>query len=253
VLCSMVMSTVLLPVTAPLFAYAVIGPALTLSPSALGFKLFALLAGSALVGFIVRWIAGANAIEQHKEAINGFNILVLFVFVAAVMESVATRLLATPMITIGLAALAFVVFFTVLCLTTVVFASAGRERALTVGFMTAQRNVGLMLAASGGALPDLTWLYFAFSYFPIYVSPLLLQPLARWMIARAPDTIDVGRRGNEECQAARRPRRLPAGAPPLRGDRRRGRRPARLVGVRLRRGHHPASGAPGICLGSVLQ
>ena len=42
-----------------------------------------------------------------------------------------------------------------------------------------------MLAASGGALPDLTWLYFAFSYLPIYVSPLLLQPLARRMIARA--------------------------------------------------------------------
>jgi hypothetical protein len=51
--------------------------------------------------------------------------------------------------------------------------------------MASQRNVGLMLAASGGALPDLTWLYFAFSYLPIYVSPLLLQPLARRMIARA--------------------------------------------------------------------
>jgi hypothetical protein len=185
VLCTMVTSTALLPVTAPLFAYAFIGPALTLSPLALGLKLFAMLAGSALVGFTMRWFAGPTAIERQKEAISGFNILVLFVFVAAVMESVAARLLSTPMITIGLAALAFVVFFAVLCLTTLVFASAGRERALTVGFMASQRNVGLMLAASGGALPDLTWLYFAFSYFPIYVSPLLLQPLARRMIARA--------------------------------------------------------------------
>src|SRR5574341_1067454 len=167
VLCTMVTSTALLPFTAPLFAYAFIGPALTLSPLALGLKLFAILAGSALVGF---------------------NVLVLFVFVAAIMESVAARFLAAPMITIGLAALAFVVFFAVLCLTTLLFASEGRERALTLGFMASQRNVGLMLAATGGALPDLTWLYFAFSYFPIYLSPLLLEPLARRMIARAQTT-----------------------------------------------------------------
>ena len=179
VLCTMVTSTALLPVTAPLFAYTFIGPALTLSPLALGLKLFALLAGSALIGFTVRRLAGPTAIERQRDAINGFNILVLFVFVAAVMESVAARLLATPMVTIGLATLAFVVFFAVLGLTSLLFAAAGRERALTLGFMAAQRNVGLMLAATGGALPDLTWLYFAFCYFPMYLSPLLLQSLAR--------------------------------------------------------------------------
>lgn len=188
VLCTMVTSTALLPFTAPLFAHAFIGPALTLSPLALGLKLFAILAGSALVGFTVRRIDGLAAIERQKERIDGFNILVLFVFIAAIMEGVAARLLATPMITIGLVALAFVVFFAVLCLTTPLFASAGRERALTLGFMASQRNMGLMLAATGGALPDLTWLYFAFSYFPIYLSPLLLQPLARRIIARAQTT-----------------------------------------------------------------
>ena len=188
VLVTLVTSTALLPFTAPLFAYAFIGTALTLSPLALGLKLFAILAGSALVGFTVRRIAGLAAIELQKERINGFNILVLFVFIAAIMESVASRLLATPMITIGLAALAFVVFFAVLCLTILLFASAGRERALTLGFMASQRNVGLMLAATGGTLPDLTWLYFAFSYIPIYLSPLLLQPLARRIIARAQTT-----------------------------------------------------------------
>ncbi|PYM34223.1 MAG: Na+-dependent transporter [Candidatus Rokuibacteriota bacterium] len=188
VLCTMVSSTALLPFTAPLFAYAFLGSALTLSPSVLGLKLFAILAGSSLVGFTVRRIAGLTAIERQKERIDGFNILVLFVFVAGVMESVAARFLATPMITSGLAALTFVVFFAVLCLTTLLFASAGRERAVTVGFMAAQRNVGLMLAATAGALPDLTWLYFAFCYLPICLSPLLLQPLTRRIIARAQRT-----------------------------------------------------------------
>jgi BASS family bile acid:Na+ symporter len=53
--------------------------------------------------------------------------------------------------------------------------------------MASQRNMGLMLAATGGALPDLTWLYFALSQFPIYLSPHFLQPLASRILGRVPD------------------------------------------------------------------
>jgi BASS family bile acid:Na+ symporter len=179
VLCAMVGSTALLPFTAPLLADAFIGPGLTLSPLALGLKLFTILAGSAFVGLTARRIAGPAAIERQKEAVDGANILVLLVFIAAIMESVAARFSAAPLLTAGIAALAFVVFLTVLALTALVFSYTGRERALTLGFMASQRNVGLMLAATGGALPDLAWLYFAFCYFPIYLSPLLFQPLVR--------------------------------------------------------------------------
>jgi BASS family bile acid:Na+ symporter len=51
--------------------------------------------------------------------------------------------------------------------------------------MASQRNMGLMLAATGGALPDFTWLYFALAQFPVYLSPLLLTPLARRLKASA--------------------------------------------------------------------
>ncbi len=36
-----------------------------------------------------------------------------------------------------------------------------------------------MLAATAGALPAATWLYFALAQFPIYVTPQLLRPIAR--------------------------------------------------------------------------
>jgi BASS family bile acid:Na+ symporter len=188
VLVTLITSTALIPITAPLFALVFVGPILSISPLTLAAKLFAILAGAALVGFVVRRALGLAAIERQKERINGFNTLVLFVFVAAVMENVGARFLAAPMITTALAALAFVVFVAVLFLTTLLFLSAGRERAVALGFMVSQRNMGLMLAATGGALPDLTWLYFALSQFPIYLSPQLLQPLARRILGRAPDT-----------------------------------------------------------------
>jgi Sodium Bile acid symporter family len=179
VLASLVTSTALTPVTAPLFAYGFIGPALTLSPALLGLKLFAILAGSALVAVIGRRLLGAEAIARRKEELDGINIIVVFVFVAAVMEHAAADFIAAPLATLGLAALAFAVSAAVLGLTAVVFTGAGKERAFVLGLMASQRNMGLMLAATGGALPDYVWLYFALSQFPIYLFPQLLKPLAR--------------------------------------------------------------------------
>jgi BASS family bile acid:Na+ symporter len=80
---------------------------------------------------------------------------------------------------LALTLLAFAVFFAILGATLLLFARAGKARAFALGFMTAQRNMGLMLAATGGAVPELTWLYFALSQFPIYLSPQMLQPLVR--------------------------------------------------------------------------
>lgn len=188
VLVTLITCTALIPLTAPLFAFVFVGSSLSISPLNLATKLFAILAGAAVVGFSVRRIFGLAAIERQKERLNGLNILVLFVFVAAVMEGVSARFLAAPLTTTALAALAFAVFLAILFLTALLFLSAGRGRALALGLMASQRNLGLMLAATGGALPDFTWVYFALSQFPIYLSPQLLQPLARRILGRPPDS-----------------------------------------------------------------
>jgi len=187
VLVTLVTSTALIPVTAPVFAFLFVGPGLSFSPLALSAKLSAILVGSALLGMAIGKLWGKASIERQKLRIHGFNILVLFVFVAALMENVGTRFIAAPSSTLALAALAFAIFFAILCLTTLLFLPAGREGALALGFMASQRNLGLMLAATGGALPEMTWLYFALSQFPIYLSPQLLKPLAHWILRRTPD------------------------------------------------------------------
>jgi BASS family bile acid:Na+ symporter len=178
VLVTLVTSTALVPFTAPLFAYLFFGNALSLSPLGLGLKLLAILAGALCVAGAIRAIAGEAAIKRHKAPIDGFNILILFVFVSAVMGTVMGSLWADPVWAIELAALAFAVFFALLGTTFAIFRKAGPERALALGLMVSQRNMGLMLAATEGVLPGTTWLYFAMSQFPIYLSPQLLKPLA---------------------------------------------------------------------------
>jgi BASS family bile acid:Na+ symporter len=183
VLTTLIASTALTPFTAPVFAYAFIGPTLALSPFALGLKLLAILAGALLLALAIRRVVSPAAIRRNSDQIDGINILLVFIFVAAVMENVAVRFLAAPVAMLGLAALAFAVSFILLGLTALVFAGAGRERMFALGLMASQRNMGLMLAATGGVLPDLTWLYFALAQFPIYLLPLLLEPLARRLTA----------------------------------------------------------------------
>jgi predicted Na+-dependent transporter len=177
VLVTLVTSTALVPFTAPLFASIFFGSALTLSPSALGFKLAAILAGSLLVASAIRWLAGEAAIRRHKLPIDGLNIVILLVFVAAVMGNVAGNLFTDPARMIGLAALAFAIYFLLVGVTALIFRGIGRERALALGLMVSQRNMGLMVAATDGLLPGTTWLYFALSQFPIYLSPPLLKPI----------------------------------------------------------------------------
>jgi BASS family bile acid:Na+ symporter len=184
-LVTLVTATALVPFTASLFASLFLGGMLSISPLALGTKLLAILAVSLVGATAIRWIFGADAIQRHKRPIDGFNILILLVFVSAVMGDVAHDFVADPLFTIGVALLAFAVYFTLLIVTTLIFRRAGYERAFAVGLMVSQRNLGLMLAATAGALPATTWLYFALTQFPIHLAPYLLTPIARRLTARA--------------------------------------------------------------------
>lgn len=184
-LITLVTSTALVPFTAPLFAHVFFGGELTLSPTALGLKLFAILAGSLAVAALIRRVAGGEAMQRHKAAIDGFNILILLVFVSAIMGGVAPAFVANPVKVLLLTVFAFAVFLVLLGLTVAVFLRTGRQQAFALGLVVSQRNMGLMLAATDGVLPGLTWVYFALCQLPIYLSPQLLKPLVRKLGGRS--------------------------------------------------------------------
>ncbi|MBR1086570.1 Na+-dependent transporter [Bradyrhizobium manausense] len=185
VLVTLVSATAVVPFTASLFASLFLGGMLSISPLALGLKLLGILAASLLAATAIRRIFGAGAIQRHKQPIDGFNIIILFIFASAIMGDVAHDVVADPLFTIGIAALAFAIYFTLLAVTALLFGRIGTERALALGLMVSQRNLGLMLAATAGALPPTTWLYFALTQFPIHLAPYMLMPIARRLTARA--------------------------------------------------------------------
>jgi hypothetical protein len=152
---------------------------LTLSPLALGIRTAAVLAGAALTAAVIRRTMGEPWLRRQRERIDGLNVIVLLIFAIAVMDGVTARLIAQPGLVIGLTLVAFALALAIAALTALVFVRAGRRRALALGLATGLRNLGLMLAATGGAVPEVTWIYVGLAQFPIYLLPQLLQPLAR--------------------------------------------------------------------------
>ncbi len=169
------------PVSAAAFAALFLGGAIDISALDLGLRLFAMLAGAAALAVLIRFAAGQPWVERQSERFDGLSVIALFCFAVAVMDGVVAQALTRPSVLLGLIALAFAMSLGLGAATALVFWRAGRTVALTLALSAGLRNLGVMIAATGGAVPALTWLYIAMAQFPVYLLPHLLRPaLARW-------------------------------------------------------------------------
>lgn len=175
----LVIGVVLTPVTAPLIGTLMLGDTLPLDGLRLGLQLMLLLGGSYALAAVIRALAGKDRVNHYRYQIDGLNVLVLFFFAVAAMDGVAASFFDRPVFTAALAALTFAVALTQIGLTLLAFRPASRADAFVIAHSTGARNMGLMVAALGGTLPEFTWLWFALGQLPIYMLPFLLRPMAR--------------------------------------------------------------------------
>lgn len=177
-LVALIICNAMSPVTSVAFSYVFLGSSL-FSPVELGIKLFLFFAGAGAAAYAIRRIAGQDWIERRKEAIDGLNVIAVFVFAIAAMESVPRNVIADPLFALALLALAIVVTVAQLALSLLVFWTIGLDRSLVIGLLAGFRNIGMVMATIGSTLPDVAWFYFALVQFPIYLMPALLHPIAR--------------------------------------------------------------------------
>ena len=78
-------------------------------------------------------MAGQEWIERQKEPIDGLNVIALFVFAIAAMESVPRHVLADPLFALELFVLIIVLTCALIGLSVLVFLRAGLERGLASG------------------------------------------------------------------------------------------------------------------------
>ncbi len=199
-LATLIVATASTPLTVPALAALFAGTALDFSPVLLSLKLFAMLGGTAIAAYVVRRIRGADWVASKSEQIDGLSVIALFVFAIGLMDGVGRHILDQPLLVGALTLFVYLLTAVLIVLTCLVFHRAGRSAALALGLAVGSRNMGLMVAAAGGAVPELTWLYFAVAQFPIYTLPHLLKPLVhRWVVRDSlPETVAGVRRDADQ-------------------------------------------------------
>ncbi len=169
----------LTPLTAPIMAELLLGSAIHLDSLELALRLGGLLGGSMAVAGILRRLITPVRIARARNQIDGLNVLVLLFFAVAAMDGVAHSFAERPGLTFLVMALTFAAALCQIGITLLVFAPSSRADAFAIAHSAGNRNMGLMVAAFGGTLPDLAWLWFALGQLPIYMLPMLLKPFAK--------------------------------------------------------------------------
>jgi len=100
------------------------------------------------------------------------------------MDGVTGRAVREPLLVGALTLIAFAIAIGMYVLTTLLFGREGLKKSLALGFSSAHRNMGVMVAAAGSGLPELTWIYFAVAQFPIYLLPALAAPVVHRLLER---------------------------------------------------------------------
>ena len=183
----LIVCTAATPLLAPFIVSYFAGGVLNLDVVQLVLRLLAILGGAFITARLLRLWLGNEKIAANKGAIDGVNALLLFLFGVTAMDGVTARAVKEPLLVATLAALAFAIAIGIYALTTLLFWREGLKKSLALGFSSAHRNMGVMVAAAGSGLPELTWIYFAVAQFPIYLLPALAAPVVhRLMDKRLP-------------------------------------------------------------------
>lgn len=170
----------LLPLTlTPLVALLLPHAGVEVDLGAFFLRVTLLIAAPFVLAWAVRRVVGAARLARNDELVAGLNIALLVVFVIGVMDGVSARLLAEPQY-IGKLLLAACVSTALLHLAGyLLFRAAGTAAAYAAAITSGNRNMGLMLAVTGGTVGEAFSLYVALVQIPMYFAPLALAPFLK--------------------------------------------------------------------------
>lgn len=180
-----VLSTLLTPLTLPPLALALLDVELNVGVAEFMLRLGAVI-GAAFAGaaLIRRWVRPAW-LDARARQLNGTFVLVMLVFAVGIMDGVTETAMARPgTVALWLAA-AFVANPALQAVGGLAFAWLGRRSALTVGLLSGNCNMGVLLAALPPGTQFDVVLFFALAQVPMFMLPAALSPAYRRLLGTA--------------------------------------------------------------------
>lgn len=179
-----VVATALVPLTLPPLAFALAGLDVALQPMQLTGRLLLLILPSFLIAAAVRRLLGEPRLDRLAQPLSGLAVIGLVGFAIGIMDGVAAKLASDPPFVLACLALATLLNIGLQAVGYMLFGACGRPRALTIGLVSGNNNLGLVIAAMADRAPESLLIWVAMAQFPIYLLPLLQRQLYKGWLAR---------------------------------------------------------------------
>jgi BASS family bile acid:Na+ symporter len=171
------LSTLILPFTAPPLALGLLGIDLAISISGLMLRLVLLVGVPLLISLALRRLMGRAMLDRWGRAVDGAVVLLVVLYGFGVMDGVLARLIAAPALVLSGILAAFAGSLAMNAMTALAFAGFGQWVALSAGLMAGNRNMALYLAVIPATADPHIILTFVLFQFPLFLSPFLLKPI----------------------------------------------------------------------------
>jgi BASS family bile acid:Na+ symporter len=169
-----VTGTLVVPLTLPPLALGLLGLDVNVPMDVLMGRLGLLVVLPFLAAGVIRRFVSQTWIKAQARRLDGVTVLVLLLFVLGMMAGVGDLMRERPGYIAAVTAAAFAANLGLHAVGTLVWWLLGRKPALTVGFCTGNRNMGLVLVSLADRAPPEVLIFFALSQFPMYMLPALL-------------------------------------------------------------------------------
>ena len=187
-------ATLLTPLTVPPLALALLGLELDIGVVTFMTRLSLVVAAAFVAALVIRRLIGRDRLPGVAIHLDGLVVAVMLVFAVAIMDGVTATLTQRPMTVAIWLLVAFIANPALQIAGALAFSWLGRRRALTVGLVSGNCNMGLLLAAFPPGTDFDVVLYFAVAQLPMYMLPAVMLPLYRRLVRaeKTPQDPSVG-------------------------------------------------------------
>ncbi len=181
--CVLVASYAVVPVTLPALSLWLIGLDLGVGFAELFTRLFSTIALPAAIAFVLRrWTLPPGSIARHGRALDGIGIVAIALFCIGIMAGLRDFVVERPDAAIATLGAAIAANVGLQAFGALAFLGLGRREALTVGLVTGNSNLGLIIVTLGDrASPELL-AFFVLGQVPMYFLPVFALPVYRRLL-----------------------------------------------------------------------
>lgn len=172
-----VVTTALIPFTLPLVALWLLGLDIDIEPGTFMLRLALMVGGAFAAAHALRRLVPRSRLQANARRLDGISVATLLVFALAIMDGVTAVALARPGYVLLVTLAAFCANIALQCLGTLAALRLGMRSAITVGLMTGNCNMGLVIVALADKADFDVIVFFAMAQIPMYMLPAILSPV----------------------------------------------------------------------------